>query len=129
MNDKEQKNTASAAGCYIPYIGLLVSLYNLFTDNKKDAYCRFHSYHAIFLWFIIGCIIIGINFIAFILGCLPLIGPFLAHITSLLAQIVMYGGIVYGIFCAYNAYQGSSFSIPCITEFTNKYLEDRKMLP
>ncbi len=129
MNDKEQKNTGSAAGCYIPYIGLFFSIYNLLGENKKDAYCRFHSYHAIFLWLILGSLIIGINIIALLLGCLPFIGPFLGHITSLLAQAVMYGGIVCGIFFAYSAYQGSSFSIPYITEFTNKYLEDKKMLP
>ncbi len=129
MNDKEHKNTSSAACCYIPYIGLFFSIYNLFGDNKEDAYCRFHSYHAIFLWIILSFIIIGINLIAFISGCLPLIGPFLAHIVSLLSQAVMYGGIIGGIFCAYSAYQGSSFSIPYITEYTNKYLEDKKMLP
>lgn len=129
MNDKEQKNTGAAAGCYVPYIGLFVSIYNLITDRKRDSYCRFHSYHALFLWIILSFIIIGINILSFILGCLPLIGPFLAHITSIIAQTAMYGGMLYGIFCAYNAYQGSSFSIPYITEFTNKYLEDKKMLP
>jgi len=129
MDDNRQKNTGSAAGCYIPYIGLFISIYNLFTDNKKDAYCRIHSYHAIFLWIAISVIIITINIISLMSGCLPIIGSFLAHIISVLAQIIMYGGIVYGIFCAYNAYQGISFSIPYITEWTNKYLEDKKMLP
>lgn len=129
MNDNEQKNTASAAGCYIPYIGLFISIYNLLTDKKNSAYCRFHSYHALFLWIVVSFMIIGINILSLISGCLPLIGPFLSHITSIIAQIILYGSIVYGTFCAYNTYQGSSFSIPYITEFTNKYLEDKKMLP
>jgi uncharacterized membrane protein len=129
MNNDEQKNTGAAACCYIPYIGMLVSIYNLLTDNKREPYCRFHSYHSLFLWIAISFIIIAINILGFVLGYLPFVGPFLANITSI-AQTVIHGGvIVYGIFCAYNAYQGSSFSIPYITEFTNKYLEEKKMLP
>ena len=129
MDDNKQKNTGVAAGCYLPYIGFLVSIYNLLTDKKMEPYCRFHSYHSLFLWILISFMIIGINILGFMIGCLPLIGPFLANIIYIIAQTVFYGGIVYGIFCAFNAYQGSSFSIPYITEFTNKYLEEKKMLP
>jgi uncharacterized membrane protein len=129
MGDNERKNVNSAAGCYLPGIGILLSIYNLFTDKKNDTYCRFHSYHSLFLWITIAGIIMGINMLAFIVSYLPFIGPFLVNITSIALSLLYAGVIVYGIFCSYNTYQGISFSIPYITEWTNKYLEEKKMLP
>jgi len=129
MDENERKNNGLSACCYIPYIGILCSLYNLFTDKKNDPYCRFHSYHSLFLWICISFVIIAINIVALILGYLPLVGNFFANIAAIAQTIIHVGVIVYGLFCAYNAYQGTSFSIPYITEFTNKYLEEKKMLP
>lgn len=129
MSDDEKKSTTSSAGCYLPIIGIIVSIYNIFTNKKNDPYCRFHSYHSLFLWIAVSFIAIIVNLLCLIISPIPFLGPFLLRIADI-AMTLFYGGIVvYGIFCAYNAYQGLSFSIPYITEFTNKYLEDKKLLP
>ncbi|HPZ10233.1 MAG TPA: DUF4870 domain-containing protein [Candidatus Eremiobacteraeota bacterium] len=128
MGDTEDKNTNMSAASYVPIIGLIVSIYNLCSENKKDPYCRFHSYHALFFWLSVGLIIIGLTFINLLVGSLPLI-KLLSPLISIAILIIQIGCCIYGLICAYKTFAGESFSIPVITEYTNNYLKDKKMLP
>ncbi len=128
MDNKETDKKLSTL-CYIPYFGPIYSIYNLVTDKETDFYCKFHNYHALFYGVLIFILWITLTFMSFCGKGIPLIGSLLVWVLVSCQALINIVYIISSLFWAYMTFQGKSFRIPLITEYTNKYMERRDMLP
>ena len=128
MEDK-QKDTLFASLFYVPYAGIAFSLFNFFITNKNtNKYRVFHMYHSFFYWISIFLFFLIISFFSWLVCGIPLIGKFIVHIFSSIKFLIHAGSSIAGLFMAYMVFQGTSFNIPYLTEYTSKYLSDKHML-
>lgn len=102
----------AAALCYIPYIGLVVSIVVLLVE-KENKFMKFHAFQSLSLMLATWVIsfIVGIFSAALILVAACLV-PFVGLIGLAL--------LVYELYVAYMAYKGEKYMIPVLGEFVEK---------
>lgn len=102
----------AAALCYIPYIGLVVSIVVLLVE-KENKFMKFHAFQSLSLmaatW--VASFVVGIFSAALILVATCLV-PFVGLIGVAL--------LVYELYVAYMAYKGEKYMIPVLGEFVEK---------
>jgi len=135
---KVEETTKSVAICYLPYFGFFTSLYFILTEKKsptdteemkrKRNYSRFHIYHGLFFGLLVFAILLGIQFLMFISLKLPFIGTSLVSFLSIINFLTNVGIFIASSYFTIQAYKGLPFSIPLLTEYTNNFMENRKML-
>lgn len=136
--DKEKKDTNFISTCYLPYIGFFASLYFILSERKSSNesedvkriknYCKFHSYHGLFLWIAVFLVFLIIKFLAFWIGSFPLLGSLLAHLLVIISYLFHIVVIFAGCYFTYKTYKGLSFNIPFLTEYVHNFMENKKML-
>jgi uncharacterized membrane protein len=97
--------------CYI--IGVLVPLFVLFTDKKKDKFLAFHAWQSLILTVVMFVVYMGVGILAVILTIVTGIGGMCLlplYFVPLLAVL----------FLAYKAYLGVMYKLPAIGDFAEK---------
>ena len=107
-----------AAICYL--VGVIVSLFVLFTEKKQNKFLAFHAWQSLILCIVAFVVLFGFGMVVTvlsvvtgglggILGCLmfPLWGVF----------------ILAFLFGAYKAYQGETYKMPIIGDFAAKQVK------
>jgi len=125
ISSAEDQNLLAAL-CYLPigWIGMLVSLFILLTENKKNKFLKFHATQAI-LFFVVS---------VFFLVALAMFG----WIVALIAAIFTYGlgGLCVGLlillialvwvafmfFAAWKAFNGEEYEIPFVGKIARKHI-------
>ncbi|HEY3248273.1 MAG TPA: DUF4870 domain-containing protein [bacterium] len=95
----------------------IVAVVVLLTDMKNNRFMKVHAVQALglFVAFIIIRVAIGI-----IAGLGSLYGLYTLESLAWLVYVIL--ALVY----AYRAYQGQTFSIPVISQFTDRYVGEAK---
>ena len=108
-----QTDRVWAALSYV--FGILAIIALVMDDTKNRRFVKYHAVHAIALWVVFVVYFILMNIIwAILIGILFRTGlGFLWCITWLLYLVPW----VFGLYCAYQAYQGKYFKIPVVTDF------------
>ncbi len=92
----------------------IVALIVLVTDMKQNRFMRTHAIQALgysIAWFVI---FVGLS----IISALPFLGLGLALLWPVLWLLWLAGALFYG----YRAYQGQTFAIPVVSQFTARYV-------
>jgi len=90
---------------------VLVAIYIILTDKRKDKFTGFHGSQALFLWIgiVIGWIVLRV-FIDLIWSIIYV--PFFGPLVTLVGMALW----IYALYCGYRAYMGEYFTIPVIGE-------------
>lgn len=136
--DNKNKDSQFVWASYLPYLGFFASLYFILTEKKNSNdpedvkkiknYCRFHSYHGLFLWIAVFLVFFIIKFLAFWVTSFPLLGGLLSHLLIIISYLLHVVVIFAGCYFTYKTYQGLPFNIPFLTEYVNNFMENKKML-
>ena len=97
--------------CYI--IGILVPLFVLFTEKKRDKFLLFHAWQSLIFTVAVIVYIIGLGILGMILG---FVFPPLACIVFPLWFLPFLAVL----FLAWKTYQGEKYMLPTIGEMANK---------
>lgn len=93
----------------------IVALIVLFTDMKNNRFMKLHAVQA--LGFNIAYWVIFYFALDFILSAIGLFSLYA------LVRLLQLAWLVLAIWYAYRAYQGQTFSIPVISQFTDRYVQ------
>ncbi len=93
----------------------IVAVVVLLTDMKNNRFMRLHAVQA--LGFNIAYWIIFYFGLEFVLGVLGLWSLYV------LVRLLQLAWLVLALWYAYQAYQGQTFAIPVISQFTDRYVE------
>ena len=126
--DKENDNKLIVT-CYIPYLGPIFSLYNLLSNKEMNYYCKFHNYHALFYGVLVFVLWIALSFMSYCASGFPVIGELLLWLFASGQSLINILYILSSLFWAFMTFRGNTFTIPFVTQYTNKYMEERNILP
>lgn len=101
--------------CYI--IGIIVPLFVLFTEKKKDKFLLFHAWQSLILTAVLIVLFIGFSFVT---AAIAFVTMGLGSLLSCLAFPLMIVVGIYVLFVAYKAYQGVKYKIPMIGDYAEK---------
>lgn len=97
----------------------IIALVILLTDMKKNSFMRLHAVQALGYTIAWAVIYIGLS----IIMSLPGLGLWRLYFLAPLLQLAW---LVIAIYYAYQAYQGQTFSIPIVSQFTAPYAAAEK---
>ncbi len=107
--------------CYI--IGIIVPLFVLFTEKKKDKFLAFHAWQSLIFAVALMVIFFGLAIILGILGFIPGVNVIVIPLAGLLSCLtfpLMIVVAIYVLFMAYKAYMGEKYKIPTIGDMAEK---------
>jgi uncharacterized membrane protein len=113
--DSNENRILAALGYPIWIIALVV----LLTDMKKSPFMRLHAVQA--LGYAIAWVVIYIGLS--IIMSLPGLGLWRLYFLWPLLQLAW---LIMAVYYAYQAYQGKTFSIPVVSQFTAQYAAAEK---
>jgi len=90
-------------------IPVIVAIYIILTEKRREKFAGFHGSQALFLWIgiIIGWIVLRVLLdLLWSIVYVPFFGP--------LITLVGLGLWLYALYCGYRAYTGEYFAIPII---------------
>lgn len=90
-----------------------IALVILLTDMKKNSFMRLHAIQALGYTAAWVVIFIGLSILTSL--------PFLGLAFLFLWPLVYLAWFVIALYYAYQAYQGQTFSIPVVSQFTARY--------
>jgi len=101
--------------CYI--IGILVPLFILFTEKKKDRFLAFHAWQSLLITVIAMIVWFGLGAVTLVLSVVTMgFGGIVACLFLPLALVLL----VVVLLLAYKAYQGQTYKLPVIGDFAEK---------
>ena len=110
--------------CTLAYpIGVIIPLVLIIT-KKENRTCRYHAFNALFAQ--IGATILGVvlGIIFGILSHIPALGCLSALLGGAILSLYWLAFFVYMIYLALETNKGNFPTIPVVTEFANKYIEE-----
>lgn len=109
------ENKVLAALGYFP-LAVLIPLFVIFTDKKKDKFLAFHAWQSLILAVAAFVVLVG----ASILTVVPIIGAIIALCG---VPILLLAIAVIFLFLAYKAYKGEKYMLPTVGEFAQKQVK------
>ncbi len=111
-------NKIIAALCYI--IGVLVPLFVIGTDKKKDKFLLFHAWQSLFFTVALFVVYVGLIVVTIVLSAIPGVNVVAGLLASCVFPLIGLGVFVYMLFLAYKSYQGVKVKIPMVGEYAEK---------
>ncbi len=118
MSNGNDENKLIAALCYI--IGILVPLFVIFTEKKKDKFVAFHAYQSLLLTVVIFAIYIAVGILIGIIAWIPFVN-FLALLLGGLLSLFGLAVFVLIVYLAYKAFKGEKYLLPTLGAMAEKY--------
>jgi uncharacterized membrane protein len=109
------ENKILAALGYFP-LAVLIPLFVILTDKKKDKFLAFHAWQSLILTVLVFVVFVGLGLLSFI----PFVGAILAVCGLPVLSLVV--AVIY-LFLAYKAYLGEKYMIPTLGEYAQKQVK------
>lgn len=133
--EKRARGRAAATGkdqnligalCYIPFmwIGAIVSILILLTENKENKFLKFHATQAIMLYLVSMAAFAVLGVTAWVIAIVAAVftyglGAFCV-VGAMLVLVIAW--LVLILFCAWKALNGEEYEIPVLGKYARKYL-------
>lgn len=115
------ENKLLAALCYI--INVIVPLFVIFTEKKKDRFLAFHAWQALLFAVAIFIVSIVLSIVITVLGFIPGINVVAGLLAACGFPLLWLAVMIYVLFLAYKAYQGEKVMVPMVGEYAEKQLK------